>query len=330
MRDLFGLFKRKPDAKRTRIFYATDIHGSEVCFRKFCGALDFYRADYMILGGDMTGKMVVPIVRQGAGRFRSEFSGREAMLDGEDEVVRFTKQLKDMGFYPRVMSQDEFAAAAASKEEQTRIFHELIAERLYEWSEYAAKKLQGRDIKIYCAPGNDDDFFVDEILRESEIFELVEGQKVTLPDGREMITTGWANPTPWQTERECPEAELEEKLLALISQVTNLETAIFNIHPPPYNTKLDECPALDEEMRPISNMGQPVLKPVGSASVRKVLEQFQPLVGLHGHIHEGRGSFRLGRTTCINPGSDYSEGALRGCLLSLEPDRVVDLTFTTG
>lgn len=326
---MFGKDKSS-SKKRMRIFFVTDIHGSDICFRKLCNSLDFYKVDELILGGDMTGKMVVPIVPSKAGRYESTFTGRQVELDGEQELKNFIKLVKDMGFYPKVMSKDEFTAIAASPEAQNKVFRQLISERLHDWSDYAASKLKGRGVKIYCAPGNDDETFVDEILEQSGIFELAEGRHLVLADGREMITCAWSNPTPWQTPRECSEKELESRLVSIVGQVKDFSTAIFNFHAPPYNSKLDECPALDKDLKVISQAGQPVFAPVGSTSVRKLIETNQPLLGLHGHIHEGKGTYTLGRTLCVNPGSCYNEGVLQGCILTLEGSKVINVQFTSG
>lgn len=328
---MFGLFGRKSKAgKQLRIFDVTDIHGSNVCFRKLCGALDFYKVDVLILGGDTTGKMVVPIIAQQNNRYRSTFSGKEFILESEEEIKKFVERMRDMGFYPRKMSPDEFDAISESPEEQERIFHDMMAERWHEWIDYAAGKFKGRDVRIYCAPGNDDEEFIDKIIEESGIFELIESRLVILPDEREMITSAWSNPTPWDTPRECSEEELEKKLEPLVKQIQNVETAVFNFHAPPYNSKIDECSELDEDLKAVSRAGQPVMKPVGSTTVRKLIEIYQPLLGIHGHIHEGKGTYTIGRTLCINPGSYYTEGVLQGVIITLEADKVVNLHFTTG
>jgi Icc-related predicted phosphoesterase len=72
------------------------------------------------------------------------------------------------------------------------------------------------------------------------------------------------------------------------------------------------------------------MAPAGSTAVREAIEELQPLVGLHGHIHEGRGETKIGRTLCLNPGSVYSEGVLNGVLLTLADGQVRDYQFTQG
>ena len=74
---------------------------------------------------------------------------------------------------------------------------------------------------------------------------------------------------------------------------------------------------------------QPHLNPVGSTAVREAIETYQPLADLHGHIHESPGAIRIGRTLCLNTGSDYSSGRISGCIVNLRGDRV-NHQFVTG
>ena len=104
----------------------------------------------------------------------------------------------------------------------------------------------------------------------------------------------------------------------------------MNFHCPPAETSLDQAPALTDDLRPIVFGGRVMTKPVGSTSMRAAIEQHQPLLGLHGHIHESRGAERLGRTLCVNPGSDYGEGILRGAIIEVVNGRVSSHKFVTG
>lgn len=326
-----ALFRRKPggNGHTRKLFFCTDVHGSTVCFKKFINAAEFYGADTLILGGDVTGKMVVPVCRQANGRYLTSFAGQDQDL-GEDELPAFTKRAENMGFYPAVMDEEEFQALKASPERQEQLFRELVEERLRQWVEYADAKLEGSDVPVFAAPGNDDFFEVDDILATSERIELAELRVVSLGDGYTMVTSGWTNPTPWATERECPEDELAARIEPVIEQVEDLERCIFNLHVPPHDTKIDYCPKLDPDLRAVYEAGNPVFAPAGSTAVRAAIERHQPLLGLHGHIHEGRGEARLGRTLCVNPGSVYSEGVLNGVLVTLDGAQVRDHHFTQG
>jgi uncharacterized protein len=322
--------KRRPTTPGTRIFFCTDLHGSDVCFKKFVNAADFYGTEILIMGGDVTGKMVVPIAKQTSGAYLTSFAGDDLEFTSEDEVAAFTKQLANMGFYPAAMDEEEFRVIKASQDEQDRLFRELIRRRLEQWMEYVEDKLNGTGVQVFAAPGNDDFFEVDELLASSNTIELLEMKVHRLTEDHEIITSGWTNPTPWNTERECSEDHLAKRLDSMFAEVEDMERCIFNLHVPPNNSKIDICPKLDENMKVVYDMGNPVMAPAGSVAVREAIERLQPLVGLHGHIHEGRGETRIGRTLCLNPGSVYSEGVLNGLLLTLGEGQVRDYQFTQG
>jgi Icc-related predicted phosphoesterase len=323
------MFGKKSRADELAIFFATDVHGSNVCFKKFINAGKFYGVKVLILGGDVTGKMVVPIAKQPDGSHLTSFAGKEVRLDGADSVNDFVRRISDMGFYPSVMTEDEFRDVKAKPERQEQLFHELIRKRLDEWVEFAQPRLAESGIRCFAAPGNDDGFFVDEIIQSSGVIELLEMRVIQL-DGMEILSTGWSNQTPWHTERECTEPELKDRLMTMIGQMNAPERGIFNIHVPPHKTNLDQCPQLDDQLRPVSDGGNPVMTSAGSTAVRELIETYQPVLGLHGHIHEGRGKTRIGRTTCVNPGSNYSEGVLNGSLIRLSGGQVQDVQLTQG
>jgi uncharacterized protein len=323
------MFRKRASPDDLVIFFATDVHGSNVCFKKFVNAARFYGANVLILGGDVTGKMVVPIAEQADGHHLASFAGKDVRLEGEEAVGDFERRIADMGFYPKVMSEAEYQELHASPDGQERLFRTLIEERLGQWAEYAEPRLADQGVKCFAAPGNDDAFWVDDVLASTGAIELLEGRIVAL-DGVEMLTTGWSNATPWKTERECSETELMERILPMIEQLADPAAAIFNIHVPPYQTVLDQCPELDEQLRPVHKGGNPVMTSAGSTAVRELIEEYQPVLGLHGHIHEGRGIAKLGRTVCVNPGSNYSEGVLNGSLIRLSDGGVRDVQLTQG
>jgi hypothetical protein len=323
------MFRKRDSSGELAIFFATDLHGSNVCFKKFVNAGKFYGATVLILGGDVTGKMMVPIARQEDGSYLTSFAGKDVRLKTDDEVASFEARISDMGFYPKVMSEEEFQELREDPDGQEALFHELIKNRLEEWIEYARPRLAEQRLKCYAAPGNDDAFFVDDVLAESGTIELLEGRVVEV-DGIEMLTTGWSNETPWKTERETSETDLRAMILEMIERLERPENAIFNIHVPPHATALDQCAKLDEDLRPVSSGGNPVMESAGSTAVRELIETHQPLLGLHGHIHEGRGIARIARTVCVNPGSNYSEGILNGSLIRLSKEEVRDVHLTQG
>jgi uncharacterized protein len=312
----------------TRIFFATDVHGSDICWKKFVNAGKFYGADVLILGGDMTGKAIVPIVDIGGGKFKAVLLEQEFLLDNEDAAQEMVKKIKSRGYYPYRTNPDELAELSRTPDKVHELFLQEALKTAEQWMVYAKEKLKGTGIQVYAAPGNDDEFEVDKIIRDSEIVILAEGEVIELDKHHEMISSGWSNRTPWNTYREEDEDQLEVRYDAMITHLKNPRNAIFNIHVPPYNSNLDEAPELDENLRP--KYAGNALKPVGSTALRKAIEKTQPLSGLHGHIHEGKGASRIGRTLCINPGSMYEQGVLLGALLSLGKDKVENYVLTQG
>jgi len=312
----------------TKLFFATDIHGSDICWSKFLNAGKFYEADVLILGGDMTGKAVVPFVHQGGKNYKVTLLEQEFQLTTGDELADMQKRVRSRGYYPYLTTPDEIAELDQDPDRVSRIFLQEVLNVVQQWMDLADKKLDGTGMKVYCCPGNDDMDEVDQIVRSSRSVILAEGQVTPLDGFHEMIASGWSNRTPWDTHREEDEDQLRARYEAMISGLKDPRNAIFNIHVPPYKTGLDDAPELDKDLRPVL-AGQSII-PVGSTALRSVIEQHQPLLGLHGHIHEGRGTTRIGRTLCINPGSMYEQGALLGALVVLEKGKIENFVLTSG
>jgi Icc-related predicted phosphoesterase len=238
------------------------------------------------------------------------------------------KRVRSRGYYPYLTNPDEIAEIEKDSGRVSKIFSEEVLKVIQQWMDLADKKLDGTGMKVYCCPGNDDMDEVDEIVRSSRHVILAEGQVTTLESGHEMIASGWSNRTPWDTHREEDEDQLKVRYEAMLSQLKDPRNAIFNIHVPPYKSGLDEAPELDEELRPV--LAGQALKPVGSTALRKAIEETKPLLGLHGHIHEGRGTARIGKTLCINPGSMYEQGTLLGAIVALGNSRIENYVLTSG
>jgi Icc-related predicted phosphoesterase len=312
----------------TTLFFATDVHGSEICWKKFIAAGKFYGADILILGGDMTGKAIVPIIHQGGETYKAVLLEQASLLHGEDQVREMEKQIKSRGYYPYRTTPDEIAELNASPEKVDAIFHAEVLKTAGQWMAYADERLAGTGIRCYVAPGNDDMFELDDLVRTSKHVQLAEGKVIELDAHHEMISCGWCNPTPWHTYREEDEAALRARYDAMIAQLKDPRNSVFNLHAPPYGTTLDDVPELTEDLTP--KLGGRSLVPVGSRAVRDVIEEHQPLLGLHGHIHEGKGAIRLGKTLCINPGSMYEQGRLLGAVVNLDRNKVKNYVLTTG
>jgi Icc-related predicted phosphoesterase len=304
-----------------RLFFATDLHGSDVCWRKFLNSAKHYEADVIVLGGDMTGKALVPVVHEGGERWHATLLENRHELTGDEDVEKFEQAVRRRGYYPFRATPDELAELQRDDERATELFHELMLRRVEEWMALADERLPGSGVRCFVCPGNDDQFEVDEIVQQAKHVELAEGRVVEI-DGFQLASTGWSNPTPWKTYREEEEPRLGERIERVVSQVTaEPERTIFSLHCPPYGSGLDEAPELDEQMR-LKHAGRAPV-PVGSKAVRETIERHQPTLSLHGHIHECRGNARIGRTLCINPGSSYEQGELLGAVIDLEGGKKV-------
>jgi len=299
-----------------KIYFATDIHGSEVCLRKFLNAAKFYGCDTIIMGGDITGKMIVPIVDRGRGMHSATLYGRKIEVT-DDGVAKLRKTITDAGYYAYETTPEEAEQLNADPDAVTQLFNKLMHETLGRWLELAEERLAGTGVRCFFAPGNDDPAFVDDILRSSALVINPEENLVDLGDGITMVSVGYSNKTPWDSPRELPEEELAAYIGQQAEALGNTDRVIFNFHVPPRDTPIDQAVLLDPEFRPIMKGGMPVISGVGSTAVRAALEKYQPMLSLHGHIHESRGEARIGRTLAINPGSEYSEGVLRGAIITL-------------
>ncbi|HKM51162.1 MAG TPA: metallophosphoesterase [Candidatus Bathyarchaeia archaeon] len=288
-------------------------------------ALDFYRVDVVILGGDMTGKAVVPIVRHNDGTSTSNFLGRNWTLKDSREVDEQKKLIVDAGMYVFECSPEDLENLKGNTVKVDAIFEEKVIERIREWLRIAEANLKPKNKHIIVAPGNDDSEYVDAVLRESDVIVNAEGRVLDV-DNHEMISSGFSNPTPWHTPRECSEQELGEKIEAMVSEIKNVEHCIFNLHVPPIGSGLDIAPKLKENLE-IDPKGS---LEVGSTAVRDAIKKYQPLLGLHGHVHEVTAERRIGRTLCVNPGSHYTEGILNGVIVTLGDEKIKSAMFTTG
>jgi Icc-related predicted phosphoesterase len=295
-----------------RIFFATDIHGSEICWRKFLNAAAFYKADMVVLGGDVTGKVMVPILAY-PGYWELTYAGERIRLESKAELDDIQRKIRDRGSYPTVLAPDELDAMN-TEESVDRRFTQEMTRGLDRWLDMADGKLHGGEIPCILNGGNDDIWEIDDIIEQSPCVSFAESKVLDL-GGFSLASMGWTNPTPWNTFREAPEDVLAGKIDAVVAKIPDMSRAIFNFHAPPYGSGLDEAPALDDTMRPIH--GGAVMKPVGSVAVREAIQKYQPLLSVHGHIHESRGIWKPGRTLALNPGSSYNDGVLQGAVLEI-------------
>jgi Icc-related predicted phosphoesterase len=311
-----------------KLFFATDVHGSETCWRKFLNSAEFYGADVLVLGGDMTGKALVPLIQGSDGRYRTYLQDQRHDFEGDDELARYERIIRERGYYPIRLTEEQLAEYEREPERLDDRFDAEMRAVLERWVALADERLAGRGIRCVVCPGNDDRMDIDAVLREATGLELGEGRVIDLPEGYQLVSTGWSNRTPWDTHREEDEPDLQRRIETAAAQATvPPERLVLNLHCPPYDTPLDLAPKLTEDLMV---EGQEMVH-VGSTAVRTVIEELQPGVSLHGHIHESRAATRLGRTLAINPGSSYEQGVLHGSLVNLDGKaKVKRYKLTTG
>ncbi len=314
----------------TRLFFATDVHGSERCFLKFVNAAEGYKANILVMGGDITAKSITPIFSERGG-WIVERPGFQRRLRNKDELARAEKEIRASGSYPFETSREEWAEDTADPARMEGLFERLALESTDRWLAIAEERLAGRGILMVINAGNDDYTSVHERLEKSGFAIHGEGRVVDLDDHHAMISCGYANMTPWRCPGDLPEEELAERIGSMVARLRDPSKAVFNLHCPPQNTPLDLAPRLGEDLTPVLAPGGDVeMAHVGSTAVRAALEKYQPLLGLHGHIHESRGFVKLGRTLAINPGSTYDEGRLQGVLVDLTPEGIGSYLLTSG
>ena len=311
-----------------RLYYASDVHGSDVCWRKFLNAAQFYEVGTLIMGGDLCGKGLAPVVRRNGG-WTMPLAGQERHVTSETELAELEKLVRQSGFYPRLMTEEEFERISADERALEEVFELAMVEGVRRWMALADERLPAADATAYVMPGNDDPWAIDEALAGHKTVVACDDQIVML--GRhEMLSLGWSNETPWHTARELDEDALYARIKVLAEQLENPRSAIFNIHVPPYASGLDTATELDDTLKPVLVGGQPHEIPVGSTAVVQLIDEYEPALGLHGHIHESRGMAQVGRTLCINPGSNYGAGRIDGAVVELHANGVLNKHLVTG
>jgi Icc-related predicted phosphoesterase len=329
------LFSKKERKKATRLYFATDLHGSERTYRKFLNAGKFYDVDILVMGGDITGKLLIPIIKEKNDHYRATLQGRVEEISTNEELDKLINRLGTLGFYHRIMDEGEYKALAADESAVNELFHQVARERLESWVDLAEDRLAGTGKKCFVTGGNDDaPEVLTAIKREgTHSFFDCENIVVQVDDDHTMLSIGYSTLTPWKTPREITDEKLGEMIEQMAGMVADPNHAIFNFHDPPVDSTLDTCPMLDwtkDPPEPIIQGGQTVMYGAGSKSVRKAIEKYQPMLGLHGHIHESQSVAKIGRTTCINPGSEYGEGILRGCIVTFLDGKVEGYQMTSG
>jgi uncharacterized protein len=315
---------------KTRIFFVADLHGSALCWRKFVNAAKVYRADVLLVGGDIAAKTLTPILENG-GDWVATVEGKRRTARSAEELQALETTLRNEATVPFRTSAKEWQELLQTPGALDRKFEECTVAELYLWLEWARDRLDTKSSRLLIGLGNDDFTVMEETIEADPVAELTDREIVRLDDGREILTLAYSNPTPWKTHRELPEEEIARRVDDGAAKLERPESAVFNFHVPPYNTHLDVAPKLDAHLVKVMNAGgEPELVHVGSTAVRSALERHHPLLGLHGHIHESRGRANFGRTLSLNCGSAYTEGKLLGAVVDLDGSTVSHAVLTEG
>ncbi|MEJ2776101.1 metallophosphoesterase [Sulfolobaceae archaeon RB850M] len=324
-----GLFRRKqPDGvsggKQIKVLFTSDLHASDVVFKKFLNAGKMFKVDVMIIGGDLAGKALIPIIDLGKGKYEinGEVVGREGL-----QVI--TQRIRNEGNYYVITDKKGYEELVNDKSKLDEAFKQAIIERLREWIKIAEERYAGTNIPIYVNLGNDDPLYLFDIIDESNVMKRTEGFIIPIGD-YEMISFGYVNPTPWNTYREMSEEELYSNLKTMMEKVKDPSKIILNLHAPPFGTNLDNAPLLDKNLKPVVRGGEIVMTHVGSKAIRQIIEEYKPMLGLHGHIHESRAFDKVAGTLVLNPGSEYNSGIFHGIYIVLENGKVKTHQLITG
>jgi len=306
-----------------RIFFSVDAHGSTAVWRKWLASIDYYKIDTVMLCGDLTGKMVVPIIKQPDGRYLVYFFKSKWHLKTTEEIERMKLRLENSGNYPFMTTPEEVEYLKKNPANVDLIMKKAILERIRKWLDIAVERIDVKTKQLIVMPGNDDIFDIDGVINEYEDRGIVYPlHKVIEIAGVETISFDHVNPTPWDTPRELKEEDMKKRIDSLVSMLTDPGQSIFNFHCPPYGTRLDLAPKLDKNLKPVTIGGEVEFVNVGSKAVRDALMKYKPQIGLHGHIHESSGIEKLGGVPIVNPGSEYGEEMLRGILFEIENKKV--------
>lgn len=316
--------------KLTRILYCSDLHGSESFYRKFLSAANQYKANVLIVGGDVTGKAMVPVVRQNNSHYVGFLFGRKEEAETAQELEKVKKSISAVGFYPIVIDQDEADAMEKDPSLMSARFEEEMIKRVKEWMILAEEKMKPAGMQMFFMPGNDDLHSIDPVIDQFTSVHNPDMRCFKIDDEHEIVGCSYANMTPWRCVRDLEEDDLKIKMDELEKLVQHPERTVAVLHVPPYNSGLDSCPDLDKDLKIRTQGGQVLLKAAGSPAVSEFIKRVQPMLSLHGHIHESPGHIHIGRTLAVNAGSEYAEGIMKAAIINLEGDKVKGHLLVSG
>ncbi|GAB6945589.1 metallophosphoesterase [Vulcanisaeta sp. JCM 14467] len=339
------MFKTNPFVGRLRVLLVSDLHGSSVAFGKLSNAIKFYKADVVVFAGDLTGKALVPIVREdgsfslgsGVSKYVVNVFG-DVKAVGDKDLDKVIKELRSRGYYPFIIDRTGYEELANNRDRVRETFVKLMINALEEDLGKVVNRYRETGVKLLVMPGNDDYPEVADYVKKQASDVLVPiDEDVVEFNGYYFLGFGYSTPTPWNTPREVSEEELRARVEKLIREVdqSRLNRLIMVIHDPPYNTLIDQAYQLTKDFKPVVRGGEVLRTHVGSKSVRALIEEYSPLMGLHGHIHEAPGvdyvrSNNGVRVPVINAGSEYSEGVLRMAYLIIEDSKLKNYFLVRG
>ncbi|MEM3191953.1 MAG: metallophosphoesterase [Sulfolobales archaeon] len=315
----------KKDVKR--ILFATDLHGSNIVFRKMLAMGRSIQVDLMVMGGDISGKILIPIT-ENSGDYRLNYHGQILTLHSQSELDDVRAKIANEGNYTRIVDHEELERMKIDQNLLNSNFQEAAEERIREWIELADSYLAGTSIRVLISGGNDDTQRLIDAVEDSRHVVNVDQKVYSDYKPFDIVNIGFSNPTPFSTPREVQEDVLESMIDKLMNGTTaDKDHLIFNIHAPPINTTLDLAPKVnvgpDGSLSISLKGGEAQMVHAGSTAVRKAIEKYQPALSLHGHIHESRAAEKIGSTLCINPGSAYTDGTLNSAVINIRDDKII-------
>lgn len=323
------------------VFFATDLHGSDACFRKLLSLLGRKvklkkQPDAIVLGGDFIcpslpqrPDVLVHVVKVSDGTYETRYRGQSVVLRNEPELRTFCQTLAATGSYFNVCTTDELYELSEHPKKFNALLLRLQFERARTWVELADRKFGNLHRSIFVTPGHNDPPGIEEVFKASRVFVYCDEQVLQIGGGITLLSVGHSIYTSRHGYREQPEDVLHDTLWSLAEQVPDMGRCAVHTHCPPYGTALDlgyeVDPTTGEAHLDISGAKQ---QHVGSQAVREFILHFKPLLGLHGFVHPVFAYSRLGTTICFNPGTEYYVPRLRGAYLVLDNGRLTSWSLT--
>ena len=302
-----------------KLFFTTDIHGSSLLFQKALTVAEDFEVDLLIIAGDLSGKEIIPVVQEGGDKFIISGGLNSISKNRIADYRELSEDSNDFGKYMLELTVEEYLECLNDSKKAVKLALQPVINRLNSWIElYKSKNYK---YKLLISAGNDDSLELDGVLKTYRNDNVIIGIDNVF-NFQDFCVVNYSSvpPTPWNTPREKSEKEIEKEIKAILSEAS--APYIFNFHCPPYNTLLDGAPLVDDDNRIVVKGGQVQKGHIGSKSVLDLINQYQPLLSLHGHIHESSAEVYIKDTLCVNPGSEYAQGVLRGYYFELAANSI--------